>query len=300
MSNNKEFRLSELPALARKHYLTGFLCFVLCLFLEIWFLNYPPRGVVGTDVIITGSVVGNPLVDFNSLWARILNDDELMLQIIDRAQICKHEDRARRLNFLNRAIRQNLNFETENATLVKISFKRPGPDDVRPFLNYFTDTVVEKLDAIGQECFETRKEKALVQYARIIERFRFVADFFAMPTIGKMFRHQPNFTTSIPKILEELDSARITEGFGRALIGELLPHYSTAQINCAPYFDDKIKILELFPRSPIVITARDMAPTPVQPYYELIFLLVPLAVFIIYVSLLIILGQKSDAPLPSR
>lgn len=291
--NKKEFRLSELPALAREHYLTGFLCLILCLILEIWFFHYPPRGVVGEDVIITGSVVGGPLVDFNSLWARVLNDDELMLKIIDRANICKKNSRIESLNFLKHAIRRNLNFTTVNATLVKISFKRPGYNDIRPFLNYFTDTIVEKLEAMGQESFEIRKEKAMVQHTRVIERLRFIVELFSMPAMGEMLKKQSNMPMTTEKILEKLRSDRIADGIGRVLLGELLPSYSTAQIYYEPYVNDDMQILELFPRSPVILTARDMPPTPVQPFVELIFLLVPLAVSIIYISFLLILDRKN-------
>jgi len=297
MSDQKEFRLSELPALARRHYLTGLFCLVICLFLEIWFLHYPPRGVVGENVIITGSVIGSPLVDFDSLWARVTNDDELMLQIIDRAEICRQKNRVEKLNFLNRTIRQNLKFQPENETLVKISFKRPGYNDIRPFLNCFTDALIDKLTNMGQESFEIRREKALVQYSRAIERLRFIAHFFDMPSIAALLENSPEAPVDTSRMLEKVRSDKVTDGIGRALLGELLPGYSTAQIYYEPYFNDKMKLLELFPRSPVVITARDMPPTPVQPFYELIFVLVPMAVFLIYASLLIILGRKNDAAL---
>lgn len=293
MDKRTEFKPAEILRLARKHYLIGIFCLSLCLFLEIWFLNYPPRGVIAEDVIIAGSVIGSPLVNFKSLWVRFFNDDELMLQIIGRAGICNYDDRIKRLAFLNLSIRRNLSYHQDNDTLIKISLKRPGFNDVRPFLNYFTDTLIEKLNAIGHENFELRKEKALIQYSRVIERIRFIANIFAIQTLGEIINHQKSTPPSTASFLSALQSGNIKSDFAQALLGELLPQYSSAQINYEPYFNDEMKILELFPRSAVVLSAKDMPATPVQPFYELIFLLVPLALALIYLSLLVILARNS-------
>lgn len=296
MDKQTEFTPAELFRLARKHYLIGIFCLVLCLFLEIWFFNYPPRGVIAEDVIITGSIIGSPLVNFQSVWTRFFNDDELMLQIIDRAKICNYTDRIERLNFLNRSIRKNLRYQQDNETVIKISLKRPGFNDVRPFLNHVTDTLVEKLNAIGHESFELRKEKAMVQHSRVIERIRFIADIFAIQALGEIIGDPKSTPPPTTSFLNALQSDDIKSGLAQALLSELLSQYSSAQINYEPYFNDSMKILELFPRSSIVLSARDMPATPVQPFYELIFILVPLALTLVYVSLLVFFARNHARP----
>ncbi|EKD80925.1 MAG: hypothetical protein ACD_39C02090G0005 [uncultured bacterium] len=293
MSTTHEIKPSEIVQLARKHVFVGFCCLVACICLEFWFYTYPPRGVIAEDVIVTGSFVGSPLVDFKSLWARVLNDDELMLTIVERSKLCKRNDKVAQLNFLNSTIRQNLNFQFENETLVRVSFKRPGYSDVRPFLNYFTDKVIEKLNEMGSESFEVRKKKAQVQFSRALERVRFIAGFFKIETVKALL---VDSTIPMPsdRLMAELSSGNIASSLGQVLLGELLPAYSTAQIHFEQYCRDDLKILELFPRSAVILTARDMPATPVQPFYQLIFILVPLATALVYVAVLLILGKKSQ------
>lgn len=292
MKTDQEFRLTEIFHQARKHPFVGLCCLVLCLFLEVWFYNYPPRGVTGEDMLVAGSNLGNPLVDLNSLWARVINDDELMLQIIDRSAICRHTDRSKRLKFLKRSIRRDLKFQVENNTLIKISFKRPASDEVRPFLNYFTDAFVEKLDAISRENLEFRRQNASVKFANIIERMRLVASVFSIKNIHELLDDYGNKPLQTDKILAELQNANTGSSIGRALLGELLPLYNSAGVHFEQYVKNDMQILDLFPRSSVILTSRDMPSTPVQPFYELIFILVPAAVSMLYVSILIILRTR--------
>ncbi|MBU1109247.1 MAG: hypothetical protein KKB51_21390 [Candidatus Riflebacteria bacterium] len=294
MENTPEFKLTEIFQLARKHRFVGLCCLVLCLFLEVWFYNYPPRGVVGEDMLIAGSNMGNSLVDLNSLWARIVNDDALMLEIIDRSAICKHTEQSKRLSFLKRSIRQDLKFQIENNTIVKISFKRPASNQVRPFLNYFTDTFVKKLDAIGMEGLELRRQSASVQFANVIERMKFVASIFSISGIHELLSDYSNKPLQTDKILAVFQTVNAGSNIGRVLLGELLPQYTAAGIHYEKYFRNDMQFLDLFPRSSVILTSRNMPATPVQPFYELIFILCPVAVSLMYLSLLIVLRARDS------
>lgn len=293
MSNYPEFSPTEIAGLARKHVLTGVCCLVICIVLEVWFYHYPPRGVIGEDVIVSGSVIGNPLVDFNALWARVFNDDELMLKIIDQAGICDKKTRSERLKFLDSDIRRNLRYQDDKGTLIKITLKRPGFNDIRPFLNYFTDTLVAKLNVIGQETFKQRRERALAQYTRALERIRLLADYFVIVPLQKGLASSSKELVEVDALTTELNYYQIKSPIARLLLGEFLPTFTTAQQYFRPYFDSEMKILDIFPRASVVLSARDMPASPVQPFYELIFILVPAAMFLVYLSLLVLFNRKN-------
>ncbi|NCB37395.1 MAG: hypothetical protein EOM80_01390 [Erysipelotrichia bacterium] len=291
MQEDPQFKFSELLQTAGKHRFIGLCCLVLCVFLESWVAVYPPRGVAGEDVILIGSVMGSPLVRFEPLWLRMFNDDEFMLQVVERSGICKNTEKSEQLRFLNRTVRKNLKFCAENDTLIKISFKRPGYNDIRPFLNYFTEGLVQKLKLMSQEEFALRKEKARLQFVRIVERLRLVARVFRLPEIHKLLVDNGSILPG-GKLLLASEPESLRAEIGGLLINELLPPYYMAATTYEQYFKDNLEILNLYPRFPILLTSRDTPAMPVQPFYEMIFLLVPISVLLIYLALLIILRHK--------
>lgn len=288
MNSDQPITFFDIASEAKKHYWLAFVCLFLCIYFEARFYVMPPRGVIGEDVILLPSVSGRLLVSFDSLWRRMVNDDELMISIIKQSGIYDNLDASERLAALNGSIRNDLKYEKDSETIVRISFRRNTYKQVRPFLNSLTDKILEKLKALAEEELKSQREEASILKYMIHQRLLFLAEFFVFPEIGIALKEENEY-----KIAEVFRSVETPDSwwkrFGSMLSGELQLKLFIASSNWRDLTAENLEKLLIYPRQPQQLNSKETLPVPVQPFYQLVYVLTPIAVFIVYLSLLVLL-----------
>ncbi len=290
MSQKQGSGFFEVLQTAKKYPLLVLIALVLCIFLEFWFYNYPPRGVVTEDTLILGSVLGSPLVKFDALWTRIINDDGLMLQLVDESGLATKPDPRARLALAS-SVRKNLRYTVVNETVIKISLVRPGYDG-RGVLNRFSSFVLTRLKELGDENLASQRELVKFKLHTVVERAWVIAAIFRLPGFQELLADKNAFARLYSQSLSAVDNPTIWNKLGWLWLNDQLAIFYAAQNLYRQHFADDLRLLSLFPRSPCLISSPDAPSVPVQPFHQLIFLLMPCAVGLMYFALLIALRQR--------
>ncbi len=281
MSVNSEsdygFTLSHVVEASKKYRSFAIFLIILCVLLEIWFLKYPPRGMITTDVIVLGTVKGQPLVSFEQIWKRFVFDDNFLLETAEKSGFFTNQSPEEKLALLGK-IRKSLSFEIEKDYFVKISFRQPGAKKVRTFLNSFTESLVKKLELIISEEFDQKKESAEKNLLQLENRAKFLKQAFNINfdenIIGKIVKN--SFLTICGDFLEN----------------ELTIPLHNAKKNLLIYTYDKWNFLSLYPRKPQILTDKKTQPQPIQPFYVLFLMLIPVGIFFMYAGVMVIISQQ--------
>ena len=282
----KTVSFASLRAGARNFPRWAVLCLVVCILLEIYFIMLPPRGYIAEDVILVGSIRGQPLISVQNLWEDVFYDDELMLEVLQKSAIESFDNKADALDFLNENIRKQLRFSPLNEILFKISFIQPGRTSLRPFLNTFSDRFLEEIKVLSDDELNRRRQRVKFQFDQLSRRNQLVYRLLAPVTLLE------DLTPGEHGFSGELKIDGKEKWFGRfagLLINELNSSLFAARSHFQTHTDMSQKILAMFPFDSMRLTNPETPPRPVQPYLFLFYLLIPASFFLLYLAGLILL-----------
>lgn len=282
--NERKISLENLKTTALLHPLWALICVLLLFLFEAYFFVYPPRGYIAEDYVLSGSVKGQPLVAVQSLWESKLNDDEFMLEILEKSAIEKFPARSEALFYLNTRIRKNLRFSAVNEVLFKIIFVQPAAEKIRPFLNAFTDKFLYEIALLSREELENRRKNALFQFDQLLRRNSFVYQFFKPITAFEKLI--PDKSGRLPEISERKESSWLGK-IGVIVLNELNLELYRAIVYLKNHSDENQRILSLYPFESKLLTDPDMPPQTVQPYLKVFYLFIAVAVILVYLAGLI-------------
>lgn len=267
------------------------LCFLLWILAQSFFLFYPPRGYVADDIILLGSVRGQPLISIQHLWEDVYNDDGLMLEVLEKSGIHQGRNRIEALEFLNENIRKNLRFSIVNEVLFRISFIQPGKSSIRPFLNTFSERFLAEASAVNDDELQRRRRRVTFQFEQLNRRNYLVYRLLAPTSL------LVDLTPGEKGFNGELKLAENESWYGKLamlIINELNQDLYSARVNLSNHTDMTQKILAMFPFATIRLTDPETPARPVQPYLIIFYLFIPLAIFLFYLAGLIYLAPDDE------
>ena len=288
--NNHLVSFADIRQTARKHRGLAIGALFICLFLEFWFYNYPPRGVLSEDTLILGSVLGEPLVKFDTLWTRIINDDARMLEILRAPTLSESGGEGGDLTLVA-SLRRNLRYLPIGETMVKIGLVRPGYDG-RIFLNRFSAYLLEQLKLLGEENLKTRRESVRLRYASLAQQSWVIAGVFGLAGFKELLKDFSNFEALFIQNLKATESPALWQSIGWLFLNSWLNDFHALRNSYRQHFSDDFKLLDVYPRVPQIISSPQAKSVPVQPFHQLIYILVPCAIGLVYLSLLMLLSHK--------
>lgn len=285
MYSSKSITFAEVRNLCKQHPVWIVICLVLCIAFELYFFNYPPRGVKAEDTIVVGSLVGKTLVNFETIWVRYINDDTFMLNLIDKLALVKSKSIKEQIRFLNASIRPNLSFEKVGQTIVRIKFQQPGYKNVRPFLNQFTKSLMTNFDKIAKERLDSIISKKKLVFKQLMQKIFQISEIFHIPNYRVDFTNSDSIKDNLPSNTDYAATGScLLTNIGKIANNNLIiaayDAYEDIQ-NCVA--KDK-EILMIFPRKSILLTCDNTPPVPIQPFISLFYLLIPGAWFIVCLS----------------
>lgn len=279
--------------LVRGHPFWLVFCLLACLLLNTWFYYHPPRGMESTNIIYLGTVWGNPLVEFSKFWGRFYYDDKFISKIIIDSGIANSTKSEEILKLLNSSIRTNLSYSIEEGNLVKITFRQPTSRNVRPFLNLFTERILEKLQNLGREELEFRVSRVEAILGQVNQRLLLVQTCFdlasgtsTMISSGKSPFHRnsiqtgPSLTSNLPNEMVSQPKSFI-KTLGEIIRNEIEIQKFQTTFELGTLILPDFSALSLYPREPLLLTDPLTPPKPVQSFFEVIFLLVPVGTLLI-------------------
>jgi len=288
--DNHLVSLTDIRQAARKHWILAVAALLIGLFLEFWFYNYPPRGVLSEDTLIIGSVLGEPLVKFDTLWTRIINDDAKMLEILRVPELSESGNGADDLALVA-SLRRNLRYLPVGEVMVKIGLVRPGYDG-RTFLNRFSAYLLEQLRVLGEETLKTRRESVRLRYASLAQQSWVISGIFGLTGFKDLLKDFSNFETLFTQNLRATDSPGLWQSIGWLFLNSWLNDFHALRNSYNQHFSEDFKLLDIYPRMPRIISSPQAVSVPVQPFHQLIYILVPCAIGLVYLSLLMLLSHK--------
>jgi hypothetical protein len=277
--------------LVKRHpwYILGWI--VLCCLLEAFFSIYPPRGFVGTNVILLGSIRGEPLVHFPLLWEKLVNDDQFMLKLL------KEQEKAvpavvDALNVINRKIRPGLRFSAETNTLVKITFRQSQPQDTSTFIRLFSAHLIEELHKLEEEILRIRVSQAKANLALLRRRavllekgFGFSYKEVAGNLIQSFIGLESDAAPASPPTdldgkeefsLEKESASGFLTTAGYLAMNELDAGILRAQIEWEKLTSEGAAGVAQFPRKAVNLTDAAARPVNGQPNIVLFYLFLPI------------------------
>jgi hypothetical protein len=266
-------------------------CLLLWILAQSFFLVYPPRGYIADDIILLGSVRGQPLISIQHLWEDVYNDDRLMLEVLEKSGIHKGKNRIEALEFLNENIRKNLRFSVVNEVLFRVSFIQPGKSSIRPFLNTFSERFLAEAAAVNDDELQRRRHRVTFQFEQLNRRNYLVHRLLAPASL------LADLTPGEKGFSGELKLAENESWYGKMamlIINELNQDLYSARVNLSNHTDLSQKILAMFPFNTIRLTDPETPARPVQPYLIVFYLFIPLAVFLFYLAGLIYLAPEEE------
>ena len=292
MNNTQDFR----TRLKNHSYLIFFL-FLALIFLEWRLYFFPPKGYFSTAVIYLGSPRGLPPPPFSNIWQQLFYDDHAMLTLMEKAKIGNPENREKRLEELNSSIRQSLKFQIEEPRLVKITFTQNQPQNIKSFLYPFTELILKNLEKTGQNEFLERKNLLVTQLVYFNRQRKLWQEFLGSAS--------PNLLIGLNSYLSPDFQLNSIASFAHEVQGATETHSTFQQIGL--WFDNELdwkslqvrfelqKIIEDqsgFPTKPIILSDSQSPAMPVQPFFNMILYLLPIAFVLLLPGLIFLLDGQ--------
>ncbi len=288
--HEKNLSFIELAHTGRRYPAWAGVCLFFAVIIEVFFLVYPPRGYIADDIILFASVRGQPLISVQNLWEDVFNDDRLMLEVLEKSGVKPVTEKVEALEFLNENVRKNLRFSMLNEVLYRISYIQPGKSDLRPFLNTFSDRLLQEASVLCDDELNKRRQRVGVQFEQLRRRNLLIHRLFAPMTPLQ------DLTPGDEGFIGELDPAKENSLFGKLgtlIINELNRELFSAKVHQLTHTDLNQKILSLFPFSTMRLTDPATPPRAVQPYLPVFYLFIPVAFLLFYLAGLIYLHPVS-------
>lgn len=260
-----------------------------CLFLEIYFLIYPPRGLKATDVIALPNVRGSTLVNFPVVWNMLYHNDQEMLETMIEGGYIASATSEEALGLLHEGIRNNLSYSMLSDNLVSISFIQPRGREIRSFLSAFNKRMLEALDSMSREELNMRITRAIAHLVQLQRRWNILEQGFGISQqMAAEFLIQSLPLTSINeeegieiqhKIFESIKNFAANDWlstFGYLALNELDISILQARMSLDVLTASSGAHLSMYPRETMVLTNPKAQPVPVQPFVTFFYLLIPL------------------------
>ncbi|GAB4268937.1 MAG: hypothetical protein Kow0029_04650 [Candidatus Rifleibacteriota bacterium] len=292
--NEKTLSLSKLKQTAWSNPGFALFCLLFFIFMELFFIVFPPRGFIAEDYFILGSIRGQALISIENLWENKINNDQFMLEILEKSGIKKFSDKTKALAYLNNEIRTNLRFARINNVLFKISFIQPSAENIRPFLNTFSESFLAEISQIAEEELKNRRKNANFQLRQLNRRSYFTYNLFNPESSYQEIVVDPaRSLTENATFSENSFSGKA----GLLILNELNDQLYSAIVSAQRHNDESQKILSIFPFKSRKLTDPEMPPRPVQPFLIIFYIFIAFATLLLYLAGLVYLlpaSKKSD------
>lgn len=288
MHNNRTITFTRIKELVIQHPFWLILCFVVGIWLETFFISYPPRGVAAENHIVLGSQNGRAIVSFEGLWLKCIHDDNYMLEIIDSLKLKQLDKPIDRLNFLNRSVRPKLSFSKLGSRIIKIRFEQPGYSIVRIFLNTFTDNIMRKLNKIANEEIKALTINKQLILNQLLQKSFLIGELFDVEGRVSGFSDKEvthnNYTTT--------NGGRFFSNIGMQLINGLRNSIFQAYNDLQSCINVNSEFKTIFPHKTQLLTLKNTPAHPVQPFLNLLYIMIPIATLLIAFSGLILFDNQ--------